>query len=49
MLLMLLGALTVAWLAVIAVVVALCISAARSDRVDARRPLSARPRLRMIA
>jgi hypothetical protein len=51
MLLMLLGALAIAWVAVIVVMVALCVNAARSDRATAGadRVRAARPQLRLIA
>jgi hypothetical protein len=51
MLLMLLGAVAVLWLSVAAVMISLCVSAARADRTTAR-PLGApapRPGLRLIA
>ena len=52
MLLMLLGAVAIAWLAAIVVVLALCIQAARSDRAIERAKLArpaVRPSLRLIA
>ena len=53
MLLMLLGALAVAWLTAIVVVVALCVNAAQADRAQAlaprRGPAPARGGLRLIA
>jgi hypothetical protein len=53
MLLMVLGALGVAWLVAAAIVVALCVSAARADRDDARRVSeprqTRRAQLRLIA
>jgi hypothetical protein len=50
MLLMLLGALAVAWAATVVIVLALCVNAARSDRAQAHRDrMAAKPRLRLIA